>query len=66
MDYLIEAKKFVQQARHSQNPEVITTDLEMAEWLLSRAIEERDERLMQPTRRNADSAVEQPPAGGEG
>jgi hypothetical protein len=41
MDYLIEAKRFIQRAQDALNPEVIRTDLEMAEWLLSRAIEER-------------------------
>ena len=42
MDYLLEARKFIQQARTAHNWEVIKTDLEMAEWLLSRAIAERD------------------------
>ena len=41
MDYLIEARKFIQRARHADVPEVTETDLEMAEWLLSREIEER-------------------------
>ena len=36
MDYLIEARKFIQRARHADVPEVTETDLEMAEWLLSR------------------------------
>ena len=42
MDYLIEARKFVQRARQADDPEVTETDLEMAEWLLSREIEERE------------------------
>ena len=42
MDYLIEAKKFIQRARQADVPEVTQTDLEMAEWLLSREIEERE------------------------
>jgi hypothetical protein len=42
MHYLIEAKKFIQRARHADIPEVTQTDLEMAEWLLSREIEERE------------------------
>jgi hypothetical protein len=42
MDYLIEAKKFIQHARHADVPEVTQTDLEMAEWLLSTEIEERE------------------------
>ena len=41
MDYLVEAKKFIQHARHADIAEVTETDLEMAEWLLSREIEER-------------------------
>jgi hypothetical protein len=43
MDYLIEAKKFIQRAQHPDNPEVTKTDLEMAERLLSREIEEREQ-----------------------
>lgn len=42
MDYLIEAKKFIQRAQQARNPEVIKTDLEMAEWLLSEAIGEQE------------------------
>ena len=42
MDYLLEAKKFIQRARDAINPEVIEQDLKMAEWCLSQAIEERD------------------------
>ena len=42
MDYLVEAKKFIQHARHADIAEVTETDLEMAEWLLSREIEERE------------------------
>ncbi|MGH6832896.1 MAG: hypothetical protein ACRECM_07740 [Methyloceanibacter sp.] len=42
MDYLVEAKRFIQHAQGALNPEVIRTDLEMAEWLLSRAIEEQN------------------------
>jgi hypothetical protein len=36
------AKKFIHRAQHADNPEVTKTDLEMAEWLLSREIEERE------------------------
>ena len=42
MDYLIEARKFIQRARQADLPEVTKADLEMAEWLLSREIEERE------------------------
>jgi len=55
MDYLIEAKKFMQQALAAHDPEVVKTDLEMAAWLLSRAIAERDEASgEEPRRREAD------------
>jgi hypothetical protein len=37
MDYLVEAKKFVERAREAHCPEVIETDLDLAEWFLSRA-----------------------------
>jgi len=43
MDYLIEAKKFVQRAHEAAHPEVIKQHLKMAEWYLSQAIEERNE-----------------------
>jgi hypothetical protein len=60
MDYLVEAKKFIQQARHSHSPEVLRTDLEMAEWFLSRAIEERDDASGQaPHIRRTDERVVQ-------
>lgn len=42
MDYLLEAKKFIQRAREAVNREVIEQHLKMAEWCLSQAIEERD------------------------
>jgi hypothetical protein len=42
MDYLIEAKKFIQRAQDAHNPEVTKTDLEMAGWFLAKAIEERE------------------------
>jgi hypothetical protein len=38
MDYLIEAKKFVERAHEAAHPEV-----KMAEWYLEQAIEERSE-----------------------
>jgi hypothetical protein len=42
MDYLIEARKFIQRSREAKTPEVILQDLSMAEWCLSQAIAERD------------------------
>jgi hypothetical protein len=43
MEYLLEAKKFIQRAREAYTPEARDQHLEMAEWFLSRAIEERDQ-----------------------
>lgn len=57
MDYLIEAKKFIQRAQHADNPDVTKTDLEMAEWLLSREIEEREQA---PDKRLASQAERRP------
>jgi hypothetical protein len=51
MDYLIEAQKFLQQARKAHNAEVIKTDLEMVDWFLARAIAERDEAIGQKSGR---------------
>lgn len=42
MDYLAEAKKFIERARDAVTPEVISQDLSMAEWCLAQAIAERD------------------------
>jgi hypothetical protein len=42
MDYLTEAKKFIERARGAATPEVISQDLSMAEWCLAQAIAERD------------------------
>jgi len=44
MDYLVEAKKFIERARGASSPEVISQDLSMAEWCLSQALAERGER----------------------
>lgn len=50
MDYLLEARKFIQRAREAVTLDVIKADLEMAEWFLSKAIEERDESSSQEPR----------------
>ena len=42
MDYLTEARRFVLRAREAINPEVVREHLKIAEWYLSREIEERD------------------------
>jgi hypothetical protein len=38
MDYLGEAKKFIQRAQEASRPEVMKAHLEMADWWLSQAI----------------------------
>ena len=43
MDYVIEAKKFVQRANQADHPEVIKEHLKMADWCLKQAIDERNE-----------------------
>lgn len=43
MDYLVEAKKFIQASRDASAPEVISQNLFMAEWCLAQAIAERDD-----------------------
>jgi hypothetical protein len=43
MDYLLEVKKFIQRAREAYTPEARNQHLDMAEWCISRAIEERDQ-----------------------
>jgi hypothetical protein len=42
MDYLIEARKFIQRAVDADHPDVIKEDLKIAEWCLCQEIEERD------------------------
>ena len=43
MDYLLEALKFLERSRKATNPDVVRTDLEMARWFLSQAINEKSE-----------------------
>jgi hypothetical protein len=42
MDYIGEAKKFIQRAKDSFHPEVMGQHLAMADWCLGEAIKERD------------------------
>jgi hypothetical protein len=42
MDYVVEAKKFVELAHRESHPEVIKEHLKMAEWCLSQAIQEQE------------------------
>ncbi len=46
MDYVTEAKKFIQRAVDAHNPDVIKESLKMADWCLGQEIEERDERTL--------------------
>ncbi|HEX2448020.1 MAG TPA: hypothetical protein VHK26_07525 [Methyloceanibacter sp.] len=50
MDYIDEAKKFIQRARDASHPEVIGQHLAMADWCLCEAIKERDEAVSAPQR----------------
>lgn len=43
MDYVAEAKKFIQLAVNAHNAEVIKENLKMADWCLVQEIEEREE-----------------------
>jgi hypothetical protein len=43
MDYLLEALKFIERARKALNPDVARTNLEMASWCLSQAINEQSD-----------------------
>jgi len=42
MDYLVEARKFIQRAVDADHPDVIKEELKIAEWCLCQEIEERD------------------------
>jgi hypothetical protein len=44
MDYVTEAKKFIQLAVDAHSADVIKENLRMADWCLGQEIEERDER----------------------
>ena len=44
MDYVAEAKKFIQLAVDAHNADAIRENLRMADWCLGQEIEERDER----------------------
>jgi hypothetical protein len=52
MDYLTEAKKFVQRAHEACHPEVIKQHLKMAEWYLSQVIEERNDSPSEVSRKS--------------
>lgn len=41
MDFVDEAKKFIQRATEAGHPDVVKENLKMADWCLGQAIEER-------------------------
>ena len=55
MNFVEEAKKFIQRAADAHHPDVVKEHLKMADWCLGQEIEERDERPVPPARRNARS-----------
>lgn len=42
MDYLVEAKKFIQRAVDADNRDVVRESLKLADWFLTQEIEERN------------------------
>ena len=48
MDYIAEAKKFIQCAVDAHSPEVVKEHLKMADWCLRQEIERRDGQIVVP------------------
>jgi len=48
MDYIAEAKKFIQRAVTAHSPEVVKEHLKMADWCLGQEIERRDDPVVVP------------------
>jgi hypothetical protein len=42
MDYVVEARRFIQRAIDTDHPEVVREHLRIADWFLCQEIEERD------------------------
>ncbi|MET0380615.1 MAG: hypothetical protein ABWZ94_01790 [Methyloceanibacter sp.] len=60
MEYLLEAKRFIEYARAAYSAEARDQDLDMAEWCIARAIEEAGH---QPSnRRRPSQPVKRPPS----
>jgi hypothetical protein len=51
MEYLLEAKKFIQRTREAYTSEARNQHFEMAEWFIARAIEELDQSPSQAVRK---------------
>ena len=43
MDYVVEARKFIQRAVDADHPDVVKEHLKIADWCLCQEIEERDD-----------------------
>ncbi len=54
MDYVVEAKKFVQQAADSGHPDVVKEYLKIADWFLCQEIGQRDAASSQSTGKPAE------------
>jgi hypothetical protein len=52
VEYLLEAKKFIEYARAAHSAEARDQDLDMAEWCVSRAIEEAGHKPPQASSRD--------------
>ena len=48
VEYLLEAKKFIEHARTAYSAEARNQDLDMAEWCITRAIEEAGHKEQAP------------------
>jgi len=46
MNFIDEAKKFIQRAANADNADVVKENLKMAEWCLSQEIKDRDARAL--------------------
>jgi hypothetical protein len=61
MEYLLEAKKFIEYARAAYSAEAREKDLDMAEWCIIRAIEETGHKSPQKAAtKPAGSSVHKP------
>lgn len=53
MDFVEEAKKFIQRAADAGHPEVVKENLKMADWCLGQALEARDAPTSAPSNSKA-------------
>jgi hypothetical protein len=57
MDYVVEARKFIQRAVGADHPDVVKEHLKIAEWCLCQEIEERDDASSQRTHKKAETLL---------